>query len=228
MEISSADLPRRLLTRAVRRMPAARAEWGAAMLAELAQLRHPLTRWQFALGCLRVALFPPRKNAPTIGEIMNVYARKLRGVTTISLIWAPVWAVMFTILLFILQIFLPIDGDVGTIRMMVIIAEVGFISGSLFGVLFSFAENGKAIRNLSLGRAALWGALGSAVFPILTGRANQTFWTCTFGAVVALLLVVLARRAAACETKQPQRNLLLAGALLMVQDAVSPAQESAT
>ncbi len=29
--------------------------------AELAQLQHPSTRWQFALGCARVALFPPGK-----------------------------------------------------------------------------------------------------------------------------------------------------------------------
>jgi len=55
------DTPRLLLTIAVRRMSAERGEWGAAMLAELAQLQHPSTRWRFALGCARVALFPPRK-----------------------------------------------------------------------------------------------------------------------------------------------------------------------
>lgn len=59
MEINRANLPERLLAWAVRHMPAERSEWGAAMLAELAQLQHPVTRWQFALSCLRVALFPP-------------------------------------------------------------------------------------------------------------------------------------------------------------------------
>ncbi|MFN0110287.1 MAG: hypothetical protein ACKVZH_15635 [Blastocatellia bacterium] len=54
-----AQIPERLLAWAVRQMPAERSEWGAAMLAELANLRHPAARWQFALGCLRVALFPP-------------------------------------------------------------------------------------------------------------------------------------------------------------------------
>ena len=54
--------PERLLAWAVSRMPAGRREWGAAMLAELAQLQHPAARWQFALGCARVALFPPRQN----------------------------------------------------------------------------------------------------------------------------------------------------------------------
>lgn len=59
MNDSFKQLPERLLAAAVRHMPAERSEWGAAMLAELAQLRHPVTRWQFALSCLRVALFPP-------------------------------------------------------------------------------------------------------------------------------------------------------------------------
>ncbi|NOT64018.1 MAG: hypothetical protein HOP19_27710 [Acidobacteria bacterium] len=53
------QIPERLLAWAVRHMPAERSEWGAAMLAELANLQHPATRWQFALSCLRVALFPP-------------------------------------------------------------------------------------------------------------------------------------------------------------------------
>lgn len=53
------QLPERLLAWAVRQMPAERREWGAAMLAELANLQHPAARWQFALSCLRAALFPP-------------------------------------------------------------------------------------------------------------------------------------------------------------------------
>lgn len=59
--------PERLLAWAVRQMPAERREWGAAMLAELGQLQHPATRWQFALSCVRVALFPPRRE----GFLMN-------------------------------------------------------------------------------------------------------------------------------------------------------------
>jgi hypothetical protein len=43
----------------VRCLPAERADWGAAMLAELTQQQEPLARWQFALSCTRVALFPP-------------------------------------------------------------------------------------------------------------------------------------------------------------------------
>lgn len=64
--ISLTDTPQLLLTIVVRWMPAERSEWGAAMLAELAQLQNPSTRWWFALGCTRVALFPPRK-----GELLQ-------------------------------------------------------------------------------------------------------------------------------------------------------------
>ena len=56
------QMPERLLTAVVRHMPAERGVWGAAMLAELAQLQQPAARWQFALGCARVALFPPRQD----------------------------------------------------------------------------------------------------------------------------------------------------------------------
>jgi hypothetical protein len=56
-------------------MPRDRAEWGAAMLAELAAVSGTLARWRFAFGCARVALFPPRNEAgattaernPTLG-----------------------------------------------------------------------------------------------------------------------------------------------------------------
>ncbi|MDX2042601.1 MAG: hypothetical protein SF097_15375 [Acidobacteriota bacterium] len=54
-------LPEKLLGAALRWMPEERSEWGAAMLAELAHLQHPRARWQFAWGCARVALFPPRR-----------------------------------------------------------------------------------------------------------------------------------------------------------------------
>lgn len=223
------DWPSLLLSFAVRRMPTERGEWGAAMLAELAQLQQPFARWRFALGCMRVALFLTRQRwLALIGGTMNVYARKLRGVTSISLIWAPLWAVLFGTLVSILQFFLPPNTEPTLPEMMWIIAQVGFISGSLFGVLFSFAENGKAVRQLSLGRAALWGALSSAVFPVLTGRADQVFWTCPFSAIVALALVALARQAARREAERSQRNRFFAWALLPVQDAVNLVQKSAT
>jgi len=120
--------------------------------------------------------------------------------------------------------------DVGPIRMMAIIGWVGFVSGGIFAFLMSFAENGRAIRNISLARAALWGIFGSAVFPILTQRADQVFWTGPFGAVVAMALVAAARKAERCEAKQPMRlrDVFLACVLTPVRDAVNPAKEPVT
>jgi hypothetical protein len=56
---SGMDTPGQLLAAAARAMPAARREWGAAMLAELGQIHDRAARWRFALGGARVALFPP-------------------------------------------------------------------------------------------------------------------------------------------------------------------------
>jgi uncharacterized membrane protein YidH (DUF202 family) len=44
-------------------MPAQHRKWGAAMQAELEHIQPWFQRWQFALGCAGVALFPPRKNS---------------------------------------------------------------------------------------------------------------------------------------------------------------------
>lgn len=73
------DGPILLLSAAVRRMPAERGEWGDGMLAELAQLQHPITRWRFALGCACVALFPPRQG----GLLQTIMNHGMEGVITI-------------------------------------------------------------------------------------------------------------------------------------------------
>jgi hypothetical protein len=73
MGINWAGIPERLLAIAVRRMPVERREWGAAMLAELAILQHPVMRWRFALDCARVALFPPHQG----GFMINIRTRRL-------------------------------------------------------------------------------------------------------------------------------------------------------
>jgi len=161
---------------------------------------------------------------------MNVFLRKLRGVVATGLIWCPVWAALFAIMVTMIAIFLPIRADVGPIRMITTIGGVGFVSGGLFGIVLSVAEGGKAIRSLSLGRAALWGILGSAVFPLLTDRADQVFWTCPFGAVVAMSLVAIARKAARREPAHPMRlhDVFFASALMAIRDVVNPSRELVT
>lgn len=61
---SALDRPGLLLAAAVRRMPEERRDWGAAMMAELGRLQGSSSRWWFALGCARAALFPPRAGGP--------------------------------------------------------------------------------------------------------------------------------------------------------------------
>jgi hypothetical protein len=106
---------------------------------------------------------------------------------------------------------------------------VGFVSGLLFGILLSLAESGKAIQDFSLGRAALWGMLGAAVFPLVTGREDQVFWTCPFGMLAAVALVAVARKLELREATQPwrRRNVLAFFLLRPLRDAVNAARQPA-
>ena len=155
---------------------------------------------------------------------MSGYPRKLRGILAISLIWGAVWAVMFTLFLYILQMFLPPDSDVGTVRLLSIIGWVGLVSGGIFGILLALNESGKVVQKLSLLRVLAWGILSSAVYPIATQRANQVFWTCTFGAIVAVALIVLARKGEINSLTHPKRliDFLFVGTLMPVRDALGP------
>lgn len=59
---SGRDGPELLLDIAVGGLPEERRDWGAAMMAELAQIPDPAVRWRFALGCASVAIAPPVKS----------------------------------------------------------------------------------------------------------------------------------------------------------------------
>lgn len=203
------DWSERFLRLALKRMPSRRNEWGMAMLSEHAAVRGGPDRWRFTMGCAQTVL----------GELLTPYARRARGVVLVASIWAPVWALMFAAFLTVLEMFLGPDNEPSLAFMMWIIGQVGLVSGGIFGVLLAVAENGRPAGRLSLRRAAFLGSLSSAVFPIVTGRANQTFWTCAFGAIAAVLLVGLARRAARA-AEMP--NFMAACTLLPVQDLVNP------
>ena len=155
---------------------------------------------------------------------MSAYLRKLRGILAISLIWGPAWAVMFTVFLYTLQIFLPPDSDVGTIRLLSIVGWVGLVSGAIFGILLALNESGKAVQNLSFLRVMAWGVLSSGVYPLMTQRANQVFWTCLFGAIVAVALIALARKGELRNLTHPRRliDFLFVGTLMPVRDALGP------
>jgi hypothetical protein len=68
---STMDFPARLLAVAVAGLPEERRDWGAAMIAELAQVQGP-TRSRFAAGCARTAFFPPRGDRVPIAATAGV------------------------------------------------------------------------------------------------------------------------------------------------------------
>ena len=86
-----------------------------------------------------------------------------------------------------------------------IVRLIGFVSGVGFGIILSFAERRKTILELSLSRVAMWGILGSAALPLLTGMENTLiFVVCPLGAVFASVSVAIARKAELHGSAQPK------------------------
>jgi hypothetical protein len=56
------DLPARIVAAGARRLPAQLGVWGRAMDAELAHVQGRARRWRFAVGVLRVVVFPPPRS----------------------------------------------------------------------------------------------------------------------------------------------------------------------
>ncbi len=94
------DGPGLLLAAAVRRLPDDRVDWGAAMLAELAELRIAPERWRFALGCARVALFPaPGRTPALVTLVFTAVAAVFAGVVVGRVLpGMQVFAIAFTAL----------------------------------------------------------------------------------------------------------------------------------
>jgi hypothetical protein len=120
-----------------------------------------------------------------------------------------VWAAIFTALVLIAGLVDPdsIDpGDGPLIRVAGIGAVFGLVSGVGFGLLLSLAEGREAIRDLSLSRAALWGMLGTAAYPLLTPVDDgMLLIVCPIGAALAAASVAVAKRAElGASPEQPQ------------------------
>jgi hypothetical protein len=95
---STMDHPARLLAAASATLPESRRDWGAAMLAELAQVRARSARWRFAMGCARTAIFPPRSNrGPVVGAAVLGAVAVILAWFTVGEAFAPmrVFAVTF-------------------------------------------------------------------------------------------------------------------------------------
>lgn len=128
---------------------------------------------------------------------MHAFLRKCRGAFGIALTWSATWALVFAGLAIGVGIFDPASVDPGEspLRIAGIGAVFGFVSGLGFAAVLSLAEGRKVLRKLSVGRAAMWGAIGTSAFPLLTGvNDSMVFLVCPIGAALAAGSVALARR----------------------------------
>lgn len=133
---------------------------------------------------------------------MKPFLRKLRGALGIAATWGVSWAAIGAALSIIVGVVDPpsIDAGEGPLRIGAIFAAVGAISGFAFRPVMSFAERRRSVSELSIGRAALWGALGAAALPLLTTMNNSILiFVGPLGAAFAAASVALARRSSRIE-----------------------------
>jgi hypothetical protein len=129
--------------------------------------------------------------------MMTDLLRRLRGALGIGLTWGVSWAALGALLGVIVGIVRPseIDPGEGPATIARVLGLVGLISGVGFAALLSLAERRKSLGELSLVRAALWGFLGAAAIPALTGAdATMGLISGSLGALFATGSIATARR----------------------------------
>jgi membrane associated rhomboid family serine protease len=137
---------------------------------------------------------------------MHALVRRLRGVTAVALSWAVGWTLVGTLLGLVIRVIRPQDFDPGesVAGIAGLFAVVGFISGAAFALFFSLAERRRSLRDLSIVRSGVWGALGGAALPLFTTmNDDMAILLAPIGAVFATVTVALARRAARREEAVP-------------------------
>lgn len=130
---------------------------------------------------------------------MGRLARTIRGAMGVGLTWAWMWAFLGALLAFAIRLFRPggLAPGENEISFAIVFAIVGFVSGALFALVLALAERRRTLGDLSLRRAALWGAVGSAALPLLTAMPNGTVIIfAPLGALFAASSVALAKREA--------------------------------
>jgi len=139
---------------------------------------------------------------------MKSMLRKLRGIVSIGLTWGTLWGFLMFVTGVIIGIVDPDSIDPGESPVVIgaILGGMGLVSGALFGILLSVAERRKTIRELSVLRAALWGAVAAAAPLVLTPAPDgMVVILCPLGAAFAAGSVALARRA---DRREPGRLAL--------------------
>lgn len=130
---------------------------------------------------------------------MTNVVRRLRGAFGIAVTWGALWAVIGVALTLAVRVVRPeeIDPGEGPGKVAAVLGLVGFLSGLGFAGLLLLGERRRTIRELPLGRVALWGFLGAAAIPLLTGADVGEGWiTGSLGGIFAATSLAVARRAA--------------------------------
>jgi hypothetical protein len=127
---------------------------------------------------------------------MSVTMRRLRGVIGMSVLWTLLWMAVYAVLLGLTAALDPdsIDDGEGW-GLAVIAAAIGATAGIAFALLLMLIGRGLGIGELSPLRAAVCGAMASAVFPLLVGKPDQALIMAVVGALLGAGLGVVVRRA---------------------------------
>lgn len=103
---------------------------------------------------------------------MKQWLRRVRGAVGLGVTWALVWAPIAVIIGFI------VDPDGSLDEMWPLIgAYPGFLGGVLFSILLGVAARHRRLDELSVPRAAAWGALAGLMvgsLPFLLGDSNSS------------------------------------------------------
>ena len=112
--------------------------------------------------------------------------RKLRGLLGVGITWGTLWAGIGAGIGLVVGIVSPELWNWGNpiLEWALGMGLYGLVSGFGFGALLSLGEGSKTLRDLTLGRVALWGVLGSAAVPVVFGFLGA------FGAGTSMIDIV--------------------------------------
>ena len=96
------DAPARIVATAAGRLPARRRDWGQAMAAELAQVSGRASRWQFAVGVLRVVVFPSARHPGRAAAVAVAGLAVTAAATAAAAIEVPAVSVFVAVLALLL------------------------------------------------------------------------------------------------------------------------------
>jgi hypothetical protein len=123
--------------------------------------------------------------------------RKFLGIAGLGINWAILWGLALVAGMGTIRVFRPQDVQAGEGLLSAVMAGglAGLVSGTLFGLIIALAEDRKPIAELRVPRIALWGALASAVWPLLHRHdPGMILAFCLLGGCYAAVSVALARK----------------------------------